>query len=260
MKKIIILIGSILLIWIIFVFSQSLSRIGGHDSVADYQSEEPISVKLTTSQIKFAAKKIMGNERILKMEPLYLTTGEIKAYEIVFSRKDNIDYFDFKPYIKSFDQFSESLKGQSLNQSYQSLIESEVSDFNASIFRDYFYTLVIAANRNDYPEQFRYKGLPMTFKLKSIANEKLKNIDSRAKITYGQYLYFKIGYISYYFETNSKNKYLLSPNGDIIKLKSLKDVKMEKYYSGYDKRWESKAMTKWSQLLQGFQGDQSKGE
>lgn len=107
MKKIIVLIGLIFLLAIVSIFSQALlSRVRRENFRSDSQLEENGTDKLTINQIRFAAEKIMENKKILQMVPLISPTGEVKAYEIVFSRKDYLNYVDFAPYVVSFDQFS----------------------------------------------------------------------------------------------------------------------------------------------------------
>ena len=113
-------------------------------------------------------------------------------------------------------------------------------------------------SRDRSPEEGRYDGLPMTYKLRSIAEMKLKKINPRARIINGKYSCYIPPWIFYYFETNSGDKYLLSPAREkIIQVTSLQDIEIRRHHSTEreikkQEEWKIKARKKWDELLEGY--------
>ena len=184
--------------------------------------------------------------RFIHCQPYSTLEGGVTAYELLFEKED----------FSSGHHPGESVEGEAAELDLESgcdlygrliLDRKFRSNFNHPSFSAGYSTVVVSASMDRGPILMWYDGLPQSVKLRKLALARIDDVADAEEVVVWDFLFFKIGYLFFYAELSTGERFLFSPDERLTEIEGLEEVEYRAWSTGFADPEAHRV--KWARLL-----------
>lgn len=184
--------------------------------------------------------------RFIHCQPYSTLEGSVTAYELLFEKEG----------FSAGHHSGEPVEGEPAKLDLESgcdlygrliLDRAFKSNFNHPSFSTGYFTVVVSASMDRGPILMWYDGLPQSVKLRKLALERIDDVADAEEVVAWDFIFFKIGYLYFYAELSTGERFLFSPDERLTEIEGLEEVEYRPWSTGFADPEAHRV--KWARLL-----------